>query len=237
VATTADERSTARSVARPRIEGDREAEILDATLELLATTGYERLTMDAVAAAAKASKATLYRRWSTKAELVIDAIGRAKNAPTVIDLDTGSLRSDLLASACHRGGISDPSAVSVLAGIIPALHHDEEFADAFRERFLKPKLAEARVIYERARTRGEIADDVDLELLATVLPAIALHRAFVLRGSVDDATVARIIDEVVIPASTRRSPHVAGGSAVIDTETTTRSTARARPQPDRQESQ
>ena len=62
------------SKTRPRIEGDREAEILEATLELLASAGYDRLTMDAVAAAAKASKATLYRRWSTKAELVIDAI-------------------------------------------------------------------------------------------------------------------------------------------------------------------
>jgi AcrR family transcriptional regulator len=201
---TTDEQTMARAVARPRIEGDREAEILDATIELLASVGYERLTMDAVAAAAKASKATLYRRWSTKADLVIDAIERAKKAPSVTDLDTGSLRGDLLASACHQGGISDASAVSVLAGIIPALHHDPEFADAFQERFLKPKLAESRAVYERAKARGEIGAEVDLDLLATVLPAIALHRAFVFREPVDERAVARIIDEVVIPAATRR---------------------------------
>jgi AcrR family transcriptional regulator len=204
VSTTADEHATAKVAARPRIEGDREAEILDATIELLASAGYDRLTMDAVATAAKASKATLYRRWSTKADLVIDAIERAKKAPSVLDLDTGSLRGDLLASACHQGGISDPAAVSVLAGIIPALHHDPEFADAFHERFLKPKLAESRAVYERARARGEIDDDVDIDLLETVLPAIALHRAFVFREPVDDDVVGRIIDEVVIPAATRR---------------------------------
>jgi AcrR family transcriptional regulator len=201
----ADEHAPGRASARPRIEGDREAEILDATIQLLASTGYERLTMDAVAAAAKASKATLYRRWTTKSELVIDAIERAKSAPCVVQLDTGSLRSDLIAASCHQGGMIDPNAMSVLAGIIPALHHDPEFADAFRERFLKPKLATTRAIYERARARGEIADDVDLDFLETVLPAMALYRAFMLRTPVDDDVVAQIIDEVVLPAATRGS--------------------------------
>ena len=62
------------AVARPRVEGDREQEILDATLEVLGDVGYDRLTMDAVATRAKASKATLYRRWNGKVSLVIDAL-------------------------------------------------------------------------------------------------------------------------------------------------------------------
>jgi AcrR family transcriptional regulator len=205
MSTIAGGRPPTRAAARPRIEGDREDEILDATIQLLASTGYERLTMDAVAAAAKASKATLYRRWTTKSELVIDAIERAKSAPCVPELDTGSLRGDLIAASCHEGGMIDPAAVSVLAGIIPALHHDREFADAFHERFLKPKLVTTRAIYERAKARGEIADDVDIAFLETVLPAMALYRAFMLRTPVDDDVVARIIDELVIPAATHRS--------------------------------
>ena len=60
------------TLSRPRIEGDREVEILDAALEVLADVGYDRLTMDAVAQRAKASKATLYRRWNGKVSLVID---------------------------------------------------------------------------------------------------------------------------------------------------------------------
>src|SRR4051812_13391113 len=101
------ETATATKHARPRIEGDREAEILAATLDLLATAGYDRLTMDAVAAAAKASKATLYRRWSTKAELVIDALQRTGDALHVADPDTGHLRDDLVAVGCSKAGLND----------------------------------------------------------------------------------------------------------------------------------
>jgi AcrR family transcriptional regulator len=198
----------ARAVARPRIEGDRETEILDATLELLASTGYDRLTMDAVATAAKASKATLYRRWSTKAELVIDAIERAKQAPQIFDPDTGNLRDDLVLAACHQGGLNDTSTVSVMAGIITALHRDQEFAEAFQERFIEPKVAQTRVFFERAQQRGEIPDDADLDLLMPLLAAVILHRSFVLRLPIDDETVARIVDEIVIPAAQhRKAPH------------------------------
>lgn len=200
--------TAARPSVRPRIEGDRETEILDATLELLATAGYDRLTMDAVATAAKASKATLYRRWNTKADLVIDAIERAKQAPQVVDIDTGNLRDDLVLGACHEGGLNDSSTVSVMAGIITALHRDVEFAEAFQERFIKPKIADARIMFERAQQRGEIPEDADLELLASLLAAVVLHRSFVLQLPIDDATVARIVDRIVMPAATHRAdPH------------------------------
>ena len=66
---------------RPRIEGDREREILEAALEVLADVGYDRLTMDAVATRARASKATLYRRWNTKVGLVIDALLSRRRRP------------------------------------------------------------------------------------------------------------------------------------------------------------
>ena len=195
--------SLGRPTPRPRIEGDREAEILDAVLTLLATSGYDRLTFDAVATAARASKATLYRRWDTKAELVVDALARSKAAPQLPPVDTGTLRGDLMAVACNHGGISDERSLAVMASIITALHRDADFADAFHERFLAPKLRESREIYERARQRGEIARDVDIELLTPTLAGIILHRAFVLRQPVDDATIQRIIDEIVIPAATR----------------------------------
>lgn len=207
---TPSAKAETRGHSRPRIEGDREAEILEAALEMLASVGYDRLTMDAVAQAAKASKATLYRRWDTKAELVVDALSRAKGAPQVAATDTGSLRGDLVAVACHHGGINDEMVLRVMSSIMTALQHDKEFADAFHERFLSVKIQQVREIYQRAQGRGEIAPDTDLELLAPTLSAVILHRAFVLRLPVDDATVLRIIDEIVIPAATRgceASPH------------------------------
>jgi len=169
----------------------------------LASSGYDRLTMDAVATAAKASKATLYRRWDTKADLVVDALARAKGSPQVASVDTGSLRGDLIAVACNHGGIGDERTLAVMSSIITALQHDKEFADAFHERFLAAKLEESRAIYRRAQQRGEIAPDVDLEILTPTLAAVILHRAFVLRLPVDDETILRIIDEIVLPAATR----------------------------------
>src|SRR5512147_2749500 len=83
---------------RPRVEGDREQEILDAALEVLGEVGYDRLTMDAVAQRAKASKATLYRRWSSKARLVVEALARTKGVPEIPD--TGDLRTDLVTAFC-----------------------------------------------------------------------------------------------------------------------------------------
>ena len=197
-------RATTKPVSRPRVEGDREAEILDATLTLLASAGYDRLTMDAVASAAKASKATLYRRWTSKAELVVDALIRAKGAPQVGDSDQGNLRDDLIAISCHGGGLSDQLTLDTMAAVITALHHDKEFKEAFHERFVTPRMEAALLVYRRAKARGEICSDIDVELLGTVLPAVILYRAFMLDLPVDDDIIVRIIDEIVTPAATRK---------------------------------
>ena len=193
------------SATRPRVEGEREAEILGAALETLCAVGYDRLTMDAIATASKASKATLYRRWSTKGELVVDALVRAKDAPDVVDIDTGALRGDLVESTCHDKGLNDAMTVSLFAGLVSALQHDADFAAAFQSRFLAPKIASAVEILERARARGEIGADVDLDLMATVLPAVVLHRTFILGLPTEREMIERIVDEVVMPAATRTS--------------------------------
>jgi AcrR family transcriptional regulator len=192
-----------KACLRPRVEGEREAQILDAATALLARVGYDRMTMDAIAAEAKAGKATLYRRWSTKSSLVVDAILRSKEALQVPDVDTGSLREDLIAMACSHGGLSDDRSAQVMAGIITALHHDPDFASEFRTRVVQPKLDASRVIFERARARGEITADLDLDLLSPALAGIILHRSFVLGLAADDKTVTKVVDEIILPAATR----------------------------------
>jgi AcrR family transcriptional regulator len=193
----ADERT------RPRIEGAREEEILSATLHLLAQVGYDRLTMDAVATAAKAGKATLYRRWSSKADLVVDAVSRAKACPAPPAVDTGSLRGDLVAMSCGIGGLTDEVPMSVLASLVTALPREPELAEAFHRMFLDPRVAVAVEVFERARERGEIGADVDPHLLATVLPSIVIHRQFILQQDADDSFVERVVDEVILPACRR----------------------------------
>ena len=186
---------------RPRVEGGREEEILDATVAVVAELGYDRLTMDAVATAAKASKATLYRRWSTKAELVVDAISRAKGCPIPEDVDTGSLRGDLISMACNAGGFTDEMPMSVIAGLITALHRDADLQKAFRERFLAPRLALIATVYGRAVERGEIGPDVDVEMLSVTLPAVIVHQAYILGVEPTDELILRVIDNVILPAA------------------------------------
>lgn len=184
---------------RPRVEGEREDEILDATVEELMEVGYDRLTMDAVAKRAHASKATLYRRWETKASLVVEALVRAKSAPHIAEHDTGSLRSDLLSTYCGHEGMNS-KATGALGSVITALATDPEFAEEFRAKFIAPKIEISERIYRRAQARGEIADDIDVDLIAPALAGILMHRAFILGILPDDATIERVIDHVILPA-------------------------------------
>lgn len=193
--------STESSTPRPRVEGDREQEILDATLEVLADVGYDRLTMDAVATRAKASKATLYRRWTSKVSLVIDALQHSKG-PALLP-DTGSLREDLRTVFCGLGGLADPISVATFASVLTALARDRDLAEAFRRDVVAPRVAASRQIWERARDRGELRDDVDLSLLEPALTGIVMHRVFVMGEQPDADLITRVIDQIILPAVSR----------------------------------
>lgn len=191
---TTDERT------RPRIEGDREEQVLAAALVLLGEVGYDRLTMDAVAGAARASKATLYRRWSTKADLVVDAVTRVACVPAPDVVDTGSLRGDLLHVACGQGGFTDRLPMTVMVSLVTALHREPDLRAAFERGFLAPRQQLTRSIFQRAAMRGELGEGADVDLLAQVLPALVVHRTFVLGQSPTPQFVERVIDEVLLPA-------------------------------------
>jgi AcrR family transcriptional regulator len=186
---------------RPRVEGEREQEILDSTIDILAEVGYDRLTMDAVATRAKASKATLYRRWNGKAQLVIDALTSQKEPMSLPD--TGSLRGDLLGAFCGMGGLTDGNQMAILGSVITAIARDAEFAEAFRRDFIGPKKALTSEMYRRAQERGEIRDDVDLDLISAALPGIVLHRAFLLGDPPTEELIAKVVDQLILPAVTR----------------------------------
>ncbi len=186
---------------RPRVEGSREQEILDAALDELAESGYDRLTLDAVAARCRASKATLYRRWASKAALVVDAVARFKSHQPQ-DPDTGTLAGDLDALTCGAPVLIPPHIVDVLAGLMTAMHRDAELAAAVHERFLGPRIAMTRAVVERARDRGEIPAAVDAELLTSVVPALMFYRSTMTGPPEDpDALVRRIVHHVVLPAA------------------------------------
>lgn len=186
----------------------RDPEILDAALEVLAETGYEGMTIDLVAARAKAGKATLYRRWSSKGELVIDAIGCMKQRhldETPIP-DTGTLRGDLV-------GMIKPDAIDdserklrIMSGLMSMLAHSPELADAAVASFVEPRAAVNRLLLRRAVDRGEVSPDIDIELISTSSQAIAIFRVLVQRKPLDRKFLISIIDGVVLPAVGIRPP-------------------------------
>lgn len=188
----------AAAAQRPRVEGVREQEILDAALHVLADVGYDRLTMDAVAHQAKASKATLYRRWNSKATLVVEALARTKGTPPVPD--TGDLRTDLLTAFCGMGGLTDQDTTSTLGAVMTAVSTDAEFAAEFRRQVVEPKARVSREIFERARDRGELRADIDLDIVVPALSGIVLHRVFVFGETPKPSVIERAIDQIILPA-------------------------------------
>ena len=180
----------------------RDPEILDAALEVLAETGYDGMTIDMVAARAKAGKATLYRRWSSKAELVIDAVACMKQedlSPEKLP-DTGTLRGDFVAMIKPHNLTDGEKKLKVMAGLMSLLAHSPELADAAREAIIEPRAAVNRMFLQRAKDRGEIAADVDIETVASISQSMVAFRTLMLRKPITREFVLSILDGVVLPA-------------------------------------
>ena len=192
--------AAAAVAARPRVEGVREQEILDAALDVLADVGYDRLTMDAVAQRAKASKATLYRRWPGKVDLVVDALQLMIGVEADRYPDTGSLRGDLIAQACAKGGLGEERPIQVFAALLGSLHRDAELHEAIMTRLIGPKMAVTLETFRAAQRRGEIGKDADLEMLARLLPAISIHEAMLTGAHPTQERLIALVDNVVLPA-------------------------------------
>ena len=178
----------------------REREMFAAALDLVAEHGYDRLTMDAVAAACRAGKATLYRRWASKAELVVAAVRDMRCGAGPTPADTGSVRGDLLSGVCSGTGLDDPRLMAVMSGLVTAVHSDLELRNAFLDGFVGPRREEMELVFRRAVNRGELPADADVALLASVLPAIVMFHASYSPGQVIDGEfITRVVDTVVLP--------------------------------------
>ena len=189
----------------------RDPEILDAALEVLAETGYDGMTIDMVAARAKAGKATLYRRWASKSELVLDAVACMKS--TDVDLasppDTGTLRGDLVALVKTPTIRESERKLKVMAGIVSMIARDPDLAAAAQEALVEPRAAANRIIFQRAIDRGEIPSDVDIDRLCLIGPAMVAYRTLMLRKPVDREFMIGNIDRIILPAAGVRSPQPA----------------------------
>lgn len=182
----------------------REAELLAVTLELLQQNGYERLTVDAVAAAAKASKATVYRRWPSKAELVLAAfikgIGDAAPAP-----NTGTLRGDLLALGLV---VCEQSArhASTIGAVLPEITRSPALSAAMQHEFVDQRRAVMTKVLGQAVARGEIDADAISQEVWDLLPGYLVFRNVIPGNPPTESTVEMLVDQVILPGLTRTRP-------------------------------
>jgi AcrR family transcriptional regulator len=178
--------------------------ILDAALELMAATGYERLTIDAVAARAGASKATIYRRWPGKPELVMGALSRQGTAATA-EVDTGDLRGDLAQAIKQmRDSLASQDGALIL-GLLNAMRENAELAEHVRGQVWSAKRSVIGALVARAIERGELPARADHELASEIAAALVFTRILVTGQPLDDTEVARIVDAVLMPVLTSDS--------------------------------
>ena len=187
-----------RSPGRPLDESRYQA-IFDAVLESLAEVGYDRLTVDMVAARARAGKGALYRRWDSKNEMVMEALSTWEERLEIPD-DTGSLRGDLQALLDGKAGpSSDITEATVVCGLMTAAARDPELASLMRERFVAPRRQVLRTLVERAVERGEIPSGRNVELVTDVVPAFLFTRAVMYGETVTPELFRTVITGLVYP--------------------------------------
>ncbi|QUQ64846.1 TetR/AcrR family transcriptional regulator [Kutzneria sp. CA-103260] len=175
---------------------EREDAILAAVIELVVEGGYANLTMDGVAARAQASKATIYRRWRNKAQLVKAALDAYDAEQNEAIPDTGELRSDLYAVMRALKERANERHLALINGLIAAARHDEELDAALKEHVANEELSPFLVSLQRAVDRGELPADADSELVHDVAEAMIMRQ--VTAGEFDEAFISRVVDDVLL---------------------------------------
>lgn len=197
--------------AKPRLgrkrDHTRDPEILEVALDVLAETGYDGMTIDMVATRAKAGKATLYRRWPSKADLVLDAVVCMKSRDIDLDAlpDTGTLRGDLIAMIKTPSIRESERKLKVMAGIASMIARSPELAAAAQSALVEPRASVNRTFFRRAIERGEIPADADVERLCMIGPAMVAYSVLMLGKPVDREFLVSTIDKIILPAARLRT--------------------------------
>jgi hypothetical protein len=140
---------------------------------------------------------TIYRRWSGKAELVVDALSCLRKPGEVPD--TGSLRGDLQALASRSDNPDVRFDAKLMLGLVSALARNPELRQVVREQFIGRGGVRLRQVFERAVARGEIPQDRNLDLLISVFPAMAIHHLLIFGELPDASFTAQVMDELILP--------------------------------------
>lgn len=183
---------------------ERHPELMTTVIEVLREVGYDRMTIDAVAARARVSKATIYRHWPGKAELVAAAL-RHRHVAVQTPADTGSLRGDLLellrttAAICTADG-------DLMQALTLAMRTSPELAHLIRKNVMPADQLGSVAVVVRAAARGEIpAEAGERHLFHDLAPAMVMSRILAHGLPADDAFLVQLVDQVLLPVLRHRS--------------------------------
>ncbi|MGI5501960.1 TetR/AcrR family transcriptional regulator [Lentzea sp. CA-135723] len=169
---------------------ERLQEVFAAVLDVLAEVGYARFNMDLVAGRARASKASLYQRWPSKARLITDAL--KANLPQLPQPDEGAFVEDV--RQIIRAWREPPfDTAGIFLGLLEGSRQDPDLASLREEHVDRAYTEHLRVAVDRAKARGELPDSLDTEVLIT-----ALISTFVLRSE-EPGVVEGIVDGLLRP--------------------------------------
>jgi AcrR family transcriptional regulator len=179
---------------RPR-SADADVAILQAALELAGEVGVRALSMDEVAARAGVSKATIYRRWSSKEALVIDALRSAIDPVSAVD--HGTLGDDLRHYLRDMADRMTAARGDVLPHLIEVACYDPAIRSSLDD-WVRHRRAPLLAILERGVRRGELAADTDLELLLDLLIGPFVYRRLLTGGPLGNDLIERLL-AIVVP--------------------------------------
>jgi AcrR family transcriptional regulator len=194
----------AKSLGRKR-DPQLDETFLAATLDVLAEKGFDAMTVDMVAAQAKSGKASLYRRWASKPELVRDALifmSRGSVETTQLP-DTGSLRSDLLAILKPYSAEHNARKLRILTNLGSFQTAHKAFSDEAIHGIFKPWVEMNQKIFYRAQERGEIARDADIDLACEIISSSTYFKTSVEGTGFPRAYYERLLDHMILPAFQR----------------------------------
>jgi AcrR family transcriptional regulator len=194
------------TLRRPRLTPEREVELLNAAMDALREVGYEDLSMDLVAAKARCSKATLYRLWPSKPEMVAAAL-YATRPVRPQEIDTGTLRGDLLTMARLMGADAEMT-TALFTALGHAMLTDADLDAAVQAAVVKPWFAELNGFVDRAVERGELPSRPPAaDFLPELLLSVACMRPLFGSGLADTDYLTRCVDLVLLPAVLPAAPN------------------------------
>jgi AcrR family transcriptional regulator len=177
------------------------AAIFDATLAELAEVGYARLTMERIAARAHTSKASLYKRWPNRAELVIAALRHKRGKPEPTP-DTGSLREDVLTLLRRGAARLNGLMGEVVRGLMAEALTDPTPIAKVRVNMFDTRNQIMREILTRAVDRGEIPASAIQSHLIGLAPALVDHHFLFHGAPIPDDVLTGIVDDILLPLLT-----------------------------------